>query len=149
MWNRKNWGVLDDRKKVWSKMIWKDNCSQDVVNIHLEIHFYKRGTLPKFFYGPQTCIYQPSLCIFSVYIFQTWLPYIVFGSRFDGLALLGFSGNIYILRIKGTSLAVQWLRIFLPMQGMLVRSLVRELGSHMPWGKLRHCAATTKRVHHN
>ena len=136
MWNRKNWGVLDDRKKVWSKMIWKDNCSQDVVNIHLEIHFYKSGTLPKFFSGPQTCIYQPSLCIFSIYIFQTWLPYIVFGSRFDGLALLGFSGNIYILRIyilriKGTPLAVQWLRIFLPMQGMLDRPLVRQLGSHM------------------
>ena len=87
-------------QKVWSKMIWKDNCSQDVVNIHLEIYFSKSGTLPKFLYGLQTYICQPSLCIFSIYIFQTWLPYIVFGFRVDGLALLGFCGNIYILRIK-------------------------------------------------
>ena len=35
---------------------------------------------------------------------------------------------------KGTSLVVQWLRILLPMQRMQVRSLVGELGSHMPWG---------------
>ena len=32
---------------------------------------------------------------------------------------------------RGTSLVVQWLRIRLPMQGMWVRSLVGELGSHM------------------
>ena len=37
----------------------------------------------------------------------------------------------------GTSLGVQWLRIHLPMQGLLlqgtwVRALVRELKSHMP-----------------
>ena len=31
----------------------------------------------------------------------------------------------------GTSLVVQWLRIRLPMQGTRVRSLVRELRSHM------------------
>ena len=37
---------------------------------------------------------------------------------------------------EGTSLAVQWLRIRLPMQGLRVRSLVRELKSHIPWGKL-------------
>ena len=34
----------------------------------------------------------------------------------------------------GTSLAVQWLRIHLAVQGMWVQSLVRELRSHMPWG---------------
>ena len=33
-----------------------------------------------------------------------------------------------------TSLVVQWLRIHLPMQGMQVQSLLRELGSHVPWG---------------
>ena len=33
----------------------------------------------------------------------------------------------------GTSLVVQQLRICLPMQGMQVRSLVRELRSHMRW----------------
>ena len=35
----------------------------------------------------------------------------------------------------GTSLAVQWLRICLPMQGVWVRSLVGELRSHMPHGQ--------------
>ena len=33
----------------------------------------------------------------------------------------------------GTSLVVQRLRICLPMQGMQVQSLVRELRSHMRW----------------
>ena len=36
---------------------------------------------------------------------------------------------------SGTSLAIQWLRILLPMQGTWVRSLVGELRSHMLWGK--------------
>ena len=35
---------------------------------------------------------------------------------------------------EGTSLVVQWLRIHLPVQGMQVPSLVRELRSHMQWG---------------
>ena len=35
----------------------------------------------------------------------------------------------------GTSLSVQWLRLHLPMQGMQVQSLARELGSHMPCGQ--------------
>ena len=41
------------------------------------------------------------------------------------------------LKIKdaGTSLAVQWLRLRLPMQGVWVQSLVGELGSHMPHGQ--------------
>ena len=43
----------------------------------------------------------------------------------------------------GTSLVVQWLRIRLPMQGTQVRSLVRELRSHVP-GQLSPCAATTE-----
>ena len=33
-----------------------------------------------------------------------------------------------------TSLVIQWLRICLPMQGIWVRSLVREIRSYMPWG---------------
>ena len=33
-----------------------------------------------------------------------------------------------------TSLVVQWLRLVLPVQGAQVRSLVRELGSHMLCG---------------
>ena len=43
----------------------------------------------------------------------------------------------YILPV--TSLVVQWLRIHLPMQGMWVQSLVRELRSHMPRGKYATC----------
>ena len=35
----------------------------------------------------------------------------------------------------GTSLAVQWLRLCLPMQGLWVRSLVGKLRSHMPCGQ--------------
>ena len=36
----------------------------------------------------------------------------------------------------GTSLAVQWLRLRLPMQGVRVQSLVGDLvGSHMPRGQ--------------
>ena len=34
-----------------------------------------------------------------------------------------------------TSLVVQWLRLHLPMQGVWVRSLVRELRSHMPYSQ--------------
>ena len=46
---------------------------------------------------------------------------------------------------SGTSLAVQRLRLHLPVQGVQVRSLVRELRSHMPLGqknqsiKQKHC----------
>ena len=46
--------------------------------------------------------------------------------------------SYFILQINynhaGTSLAVQWLRIHLPMQGTWVRSLVGELRSHMLQG---------------
>ena len=34
----------------------------------------------------------------------------------------------------GTFLAVQWLRLYLPMQGVRVQSMVGELRSHMPLG---------------
>ena len=37
--------------------------------------------------------------------------------------------------VPGTFLAVQWLRLHLPMQEVPVRSLVRELRSHMPHGQ--------------
>ena len=39
------------------------------------------------------------------------------------------------MMIRGTSLAVQWLRLHLPMQGVQGPSLIRELGSHMPCKK--------------
>ena len=41
-----------------------------------------------------------------------------------------------------TSLVVQWLRIPLPMQGMWIQSLVRELRSHTLRGQLNLCAAS-------
>ena len=40
-------------------------------------------------------------------------------------------GEDLCLKTLGTSLAVQWLRIRLPMQGTRVRSLVGEIRSHM------------------
>ena len=48
-----------------------------------------------------------------------------------------FRHNLNVLKNEqcGTSLAVQWLRLRLPMQGVWVRSLVRELRSHMPCGQ--------------
>ena len=45
-------------------------------------------------------------------------------------AVCKYNKKIY----PGISLAVQWLRIHLPMQGTWVRFLVGELRSHMPWG---------------
>ena len=45
---------------------------------------------------------------------------------------------------------VQWLRICLPMQGTQVRSLVRELRSHMPVEQLSpHTAAREEPMCHN
>ena len=38
-------------------------------------------------------------------------------------------------KAAGTSLAVQWLGLCLPMQVVGVQSLVREVGSHMPHGQ--------------
>ena len=38
----------------------------------------------------------------------------------------------------GISLVVQWLRIYFPMQGAQVQSLVGELRSHMPVGNQAH-----------
>ena len=43
--------------------------------------------------------------------------------------------QITIKEFLGTSLAVQWLGLHLPIQGVLVQSLVGELRSHMPRGQ--------------
>ena len=41
--------------------------------------------------------------------------------------------TLHVYRVlPGTSLVVQWLRIFLPLQGTWVQSLVRELRCHIP-----------------
>ena len=42
--------------------------------------------------------------------------------------------KVPLTKYLGTSLVAQWLRILLPMQGTWVRSLVRELRSHMSQG---------------
>ena len=55
----------------------------------------------------------------------------VFVGLFSLLILLVFSKN----HVLGTSLAVQWLRLCLPMQGVQVQSLVGELRSPMPRGQ--------------
>ena len=44
--------------------------------------------------------------------------------------------NIFLKLISpGTSLVVQWLRLHLPVQGVWVWSLIRELSSHLPRGQ--------------
>ena len=50
--------------------------------------------------------------------------------------------------LLGTSMVVEWLRIHLPMQGMLVGSLVGELRSHVLW-QLSLYASTTEMAGHN
>ena len=49
-------------------------------------------------------------------------------------AMAGWGGrnSEQMIPSMGTSLVVQWLRLLLPMQGVRVRTLVRELRSHMP-----------------
>ena len=61
---------------------------------------------------------------------------------------------INIIQKTRTSLVVQWLRICFPMQGAWVRSLVRELRSHLPWGNwalahhnYRACASSREPMH--
>ena len=49
--------------------------------------------------------------------------------------------------MMGTSLVVQWLKICLPMRGMKVQSLVRELRSHMPQGNKALEPQTTEPTH--
>jgi len=48
---------------------------------------------------------------------------------FSSPPLSSLKGNL------GTSLAVQWLRLCLPIQGLQVQSLAGELRSHMPHGQ--------------
>ena len=41
----------------------------------------------------------------------------------------------HIKKSPGTFLVAQVLRLHLPMQGVWVSSLIRELGFYMPWGQ--------------
>ena len=45
------------------------------------------------------------------------------------------TGDFPLSPVVKTSLSVQWLRLHLPMQGVQVQSLARELGSHKPCGR--------------
>ena len=52
------------------------------------------------------------------------------------LSLIYFNGKQRLETIcHGTSLVDQWLRLHLPMQGVQVQFLARELRSHMPCGQ--------------
>ena len=53
-----------------------------------------------------------------------------------GEGSLGMAHPTYTTMGSGTSLVVQWLRLRLTMQRVLVRFLVRELRSHMPHAPL-------------
>ena len=51
--------------------------------------------------------------------------------------------NMILIQNAGTCLAVQWLRLHLPMQGAQVQSLVGEVRSHMPHSqKIKHKTET-------
>ena len=83
----------------------------------------------------------------SILVYENWQNYYTLFCRFFSLA------RVYQDITPGTSLVVQWLRIRLPMQGMRVRSLVRELRSHMPRGNeacvpqlVSLCASTRARM---
>ena len=41
----------------------------------------------------------------------------------------------HIKKSPGTFLVVQWLRLHLPVQGVWIWSLNKELGFYMPWGQ--------------
>ena len=74
------------------------------------------------------------------YLFEKWFPEepLILGSGLDHLVYRvtdiqswrECEAQNLILKswISGTSLVIQWLRLVLPMQGIWVRSLVRDLG---------------------
>ena len=68
--------------------------------------------------------------MFSVSLFKVWM-YSGINRKYKNW-LPGGLFYLQYLKTQGTSLVVQWERIHLPMQGMQVRPLVRELRSHMP-----------------
>ena len=63
--------------------------------------------------------------------FSTWTIY-RWVSRFERVPFLIIWGLSRILRERGTSLVVQWLRLRLPVQEVLLLSPVRKLSSCMP-----------------
>ena len=81
---------------------------------------------------------QRLAAIWEVYVQEKWLN-LNKNSKFYGvlsclIPIFFFSCTVALkINSLGTSLVVQWLR--LPMQGVWVRSLVGELGSHMPRGQ--------------
>ena len=85
-------------------------------------------------------VMRPShVCILGSHIHREFLITVLIVQRY--LRLLGSQvvhssegAKERIIMLSRTSLVVQWLRICLAMQGMLVRPLVGELRSQMPRG---------------
>ena len=71
----------------------------------------------------------------SIIIMQTLKSYSSPSLNFPPSLLLVLVGKGVLKITEGTSLAVHWLRLHLPMEGVQVRSLVRELRSHKPHGQ--------------
>ena len=71
-----------------------------------------------------------SFCyVISVNCFFTVISYYCLQQR-----IWHYDDTVMLIKDRGgTSLVVRWLRIHLPVQGMWLWSLVRELGSHRPW----------------
>ena len=69
----------------------------------------------------------------------TWLLHYIF------LAIYWNKAWLYLKCLFGTSLVVQWLGLGLPMQGVRVPSLVRELRPHMQRQSIKHRNKQTKK----
>ena len=85
--------------------------------------------------------------LFSSYILQTDL--IFFLDQGELYVNKLNTQIIHIFKSLGTSLVDQWFRICLPAQGTQVRSLVRELRSHMSWGNQAYALQQKKPAGHN
>ena len=70
-----------------------------------------------------------------MHLFISFCPPELLGFWFQRWLVVFVQNFIQEMRCLGISLAVQWLRLCLSMQGVWVRSLVGELRSHMPCGR--------------
>ena len=73
------------------------------------------------------------LTIGNKLVFKLCLPTMLFVNIYGVASLSDIRWDV-VLYSAVALLVVHWLRICLSMQGMLVRSLVGELRSHMLWG---------------
>ena len=72
---------------------------------------------------------------YKKYILASWLAIPPPCSEAHPTTPMGILVSQDLEFVKGTSLAVQWLGLCLPMKGMQVQFLVRELRFHMSCGK--------------